>query len=56
MDAAARAELVEFQPRRVVALVLRAGIVAVLALGAGQVNDDAVGSLCHCFVPLTRNA
>ncbi len=52
---AARAELVELQPGRIVALVLRAGVVAVLALGAGQVDDDAVGFLCHCFVPLTRN-
>ena len=56
VDAAARAELVELQPRRVVALVLRAGVVAILALGAGQVDYDAVGFLCHCFVPLTRNA
>ncbi len=55
MHAAARAELVELQPVGVVALVLRTRVVAVLTLGAGQIDDDAVGFLCHCFVPLTRN-
>ena len=54
MQPAPRTELVELHAVRVVALVLRAGVVAILALGAGQVDDDAVGFLCHCFVPLTR--
>lgn len=47
VHAAARAELLQLQPVRVVALVLRAGVVAVLALGASQVDYDAVGFLCH---------
>jgi hypothetical protein len=45
--AAARAEFVELQPVGVVSLVLGAGVVALLALGAGQVDYDAVGFLCH---------
>lgn len=55
MHPAAGAELVELHPVRVIALVLRTGVVAVLALGAGQVDYDAVGFLCHLLVPLTRN-
>jgi hypothetical protein len=45
--AAARAEFVELQPVGVVSLVLGAGVVTLLALGAGQVNYDTVGFLCH---------
>ena len=52
--AAARAVLVELQPGGVVALVLRACVVAVLALGARQVDDDAVGFLCH-FILLQKS-
>jgi hypothetical protein len=45
--AAARAELVELQAVRVVALVLGARVVALFALGASQIDYDAVGFLCH---------
>jgi hypothetical protein len=41
------AELLQLKPVRIVALVLRTGIVPVLALCAGQVDDYAVGFLRH---------
>ena len=41
-------ELVELKPGRVVALVLGACVVALLALGAREIDDYAVCFLCHC--------
>ncbi len=51
--ATTRAELLEFQPVRVVALVLGRSVVAVLTLSTSQVDDYAVCFLCHFF--LSRN-
>ena len=52
---ATRAELLQLQSVRVVALVLGAGVVPLLALGAGQVDYDAVCFLCHFFSPEVRS-
>jgi hypothetical protein len=52
MNPAAWAELLQFHAARVVALVLGAGVVALLALGTGQVNYYAILFLCHFFVLL----
>jgi hypothetical protein len=49
------AELVKLKPVGVVALILGACVVALLALSACQVDDDAVGFLCHFFSPEIRS-
>jgi len=47
-DAAPGAEFIEFEPIRVVASVLLRSIRPLAALGAGEVNDDAVAlAFCH---------
>jgi hypothetical protein len=50
----AAAELVKLHAAGVVALVLGAGIVTLFALGAGEVDDDAVLFLCHGFFPCSK--
>jgi hypothetical protein len=52
---ATRAELVKLKPVGVVAFVLGACVVALLALGARQIDDYAVGFLCHFFSPEIRS-
>src|SRR5438046_1366568 len=52
MGAAARAELFQLHPARVIALVLRAGVVALFALGAGERDQNAVLLLSHWTSPL----
>src|SRR4051812_429850 len=51
MHPATRAELLQFHARRIVALVFAAGIIALLALGARQRNDNAIRFLRHCLLP-----
>src|SRR6476646_9818749 len=51
VDAAARAELVQFHARGVVALVLRAGVVPLLALRTSQSHQDAISFLRHGVFP-----
>ena len=46
-DTAARAELVQLDPVRVVAPILLGDVIALLALGAGQRNVGTYGFLCH---------
>ena len=55
MLATARAELVQLHACRVVALVLGACVVSLLALCTRQIDDDAVGFLCHFFSPDPRS-
>jgi hypothetical protein len=47
MRAASRAEFVQLQPARVVALILGSGVIALFALGTRQIYDNPVGFLCH---------
>jgi hypothetical protein len=49
---AAGAELIELKPAGVIALIFGARVIALLALGACQVDDYPVLFLCHFLLPL----
>lgn len=51
LAAAEAAELVQLKARRVVALVLGAGVVPVFTLCTGHIDDYAICFLCHFLYP-----